>query len=403
MDQQNSSVFERAPVWRRVPWHWLATAVIAVVLAVTFWWRPSPPQPGANAQASAEARRPVVQVQPVERGEFTLRASYVGEFTADAADLAAEAAGRLLSVSVRLGQSVKAGQELARVDDRALVLQLQEARALDELASANERRAAAALAAVQAELGRSEGLLTQKLVSAQAVDTLRARLESASADVAAALAQRNQAKARASVLEEQIRTCRIVAPAAGTISERYRDPGAFVTPGTPIVRWVGQGSLRVRFKIPEKSAHLVKLGMPVSLRVAATADAVAGRVRGFGAEVSRAERVMLAEAELDGAPPAGGLPGMFAEVELTQSVVEDALLVPAAAVVTRVDDQGNEVRGVFVLDGERAAWRPLSVLGQAGDKIAVTGLVAAAQPVITAGHAELKDGVAVRLAATEQR
>src|SRR5690606_8807741 len=92
------------------PWlRWSILGVIAAALAVLFVLGPGGESDG-QARRMERARPTPVSAAPVEVGPLSERATYPGELDADAAEVAANVTGRLVAVSVRIGDRVTRGQ-----------------------------------------------------------------------------------------------------------------------------------------------------------------------------------------------------------------------------------------------------------------------------------------------------
>lgn len=341
--------------------------------------------------------RPVaVRAQPVTRGDLTLSTEYPGELFAYGADVAPRTSGTLLEVPVKLGDAVKKGQVVARIDDQEVMHQLHEAQAAFGAAEANERRAQANLQLARTEIARKAPLAADQLVSAQEMSELEARVQSLQAEAAAAKAQAAQARARVGLLQEQRRMTRLEAPFDGTIAERHLDPGASVGPTTPVVRVVASGPAQVRFRVPERDLGVVREGLPIEVATAATGERTfPGTVVRMGTEVSRTDRAVQAEANLAEESPLLRS-GMYAKVRVHRESLTNALLVPAIALVRRQQD-GRETTGVFVAVDGTADWRPVKVLGQQEMNAAIEGPVKEGEAVLVLGHEELAPGGPIRV------
>ncbi len=354
----------------------------------------------AEGEASAtRARAPravAVRAAPVEKGDLSLRERFTGELWAEAADLAPRVTGRVVEVRVRLGDHVDKGTLLARLDDGELAPQLQEAKAAILAALANEERAKASLAAARAELDRKAPLADDKLISAQELAELNARVLSLEADVAASKAQAAQARARVGVVEEQLRHTRLLAPFDGVVAARLLDPGATASPATPILRVVADGPPRIRARAPERALAVLRPGLELRVSTAATGDQTfPGVLERIGGEVSREDRSVQIEGVLKEESPLL-LPGMYATLEVRVRELHDVLRVPSVALLKRSID-GAEGAGVFVADDGKAVWRSVSVLGHTGDLVAVSGDLQAGERVLTLGHEELAAGGLIRV------
>ena len=324
-----------------------------------------------------------------------LNARYTGELDADAAEIAARVSGLLQAVNVRLGDHVKEGDVLASIDTAQLVRQLAEVKAQQRSAEASGQRVQAQLGSARSELTRTEPLLADKLVSAQEVDGLRARVAALQAEGAAAEAQAQEAQARLASLQQQIRDARLVAPFDGAVAERYLDGGSVVQLGTPVVRVVREGPLRVRFRVPERDVGRIREGLPFTLMTQATgAQRFTGKVERIAAAISREDRAAAVEGMLDGDTPALRA-GMYAEIDVQLGSIDAAITVPGQAVLERPDADGNLQTGVFAVHEGAARWTPVRVGGRAGEHVAVEGLAVGTQ-VITVGQERVREGTAVR-------
>lgn len=380
---------------KRVWWSVGLVSIIAVVGAALVRLS-AEPEVATAAEPRNKTERAVVRVAETKREDFVLTARHAGELDADAVALAAQTSGLLQEVAARIGDVVEQGQLLARVDDSQARREQLEARAQARAAEAAHRRVQADLQAVSAELSRTEPLLEDQLVSPQELDTLRARVQALSAEAQAAMAQHEQAEARIALLADQVRRSRLISPFDGAVAERHLDPGAVVQPGTPVLRLVRRGPLRVRFRVPERELARVSVGMPLEVTTQATGgERFAGEVTRLSAEVSRDDRSLAVEGLLSQAHPALR-PGMYAQVLLTYGQLEQAVTLPSASVVERMQAGGEVSAGVYVIEQDTAHFRPVRVLGKAQGRSAVEGVEAGAQ-VVTLGQQGLRDGAPVRL------
>jgi membrane fusion protein (multidrug efflux system) len=287
---------------------------------------------------------------------------------------------------------------MAVIDDADLRRELAEARAGLAVDEANSRRAAAQLQESATELERAASLSAEQLCSAQDHERVQARAARSRAELQAAEAEIEQARARSQILARQVGETQVVAPFAGTVAVRYLDPGALVQAGTAILRLVQVEPLLVQFRIPERDLGRIAEGSPFTLTTQATGkQAFAGQVRRLSGEVSRQDRTVLVEGRVLDNP--GVLrPGMYAEARVELERVADALLLPGAAVSRRVLPGGREETGVFTVGADSVArWRAVEVLAAQGNQVAVAGDLQAADTVLTLGHEELADGSLVQV------
>ena len=234
-----------------------------------------------------------------------------GTVEATQADLGFQVAGRLQSITVREGDQVAAGAELASLEHAELVAQRDMARAqvrvaqamLDELTAGARReeiahaRAALAVAverrdAAARDVERLQPLAEQSLVSRQSFDHQRTELGVAEGEVSKAKEQlqlletgtrtERIAAQRASLAEAMATVSRIDAmleqtvlraPFAGTIVVRHREPGEALSAGLPVLTLRNFDDRWVRIYVPGDGVGRLSLGQPATI----TADGYESR------------------------------------------------------------------------------------------------------------------------------
>ncbi len=387
---------------------WALVSVAGVAIAASFLYSSGE---DAGARQAGGPRVTPVAVGAVTRASITERGRYPGELDADAADVAAFYGGRLVSVRVRVGDTVKQGDVVAELDPVDAREQNAQAEAQASAAEAEQRRIEVELAAAAVDLKRLEALHKDQLISGREVDTQRAKTEALRATLASARARGVEAGAGVRLLQKRVAESAVRAPFAGRIAERYVDPGAIVAAGTRLVRVVQVAPLRVRFEVPEHEVAGLARGTPVrvvtgargGVRAADPGAGVAATVSGVASEVSRDRRVATVEALIE-APPAGWLPGMYAEAIVDRRTLEEATIVPAVAILSRLRPDGTVATGVFVAQGDVARWTPVTPVVRDGERTAVEapGLPPGARVLVT-GHIDLADGSRVTIVEGEAR
>lgn len=382
-------------------WALLALAAAAVVASffVDCDEAAAPPGQGNGNRAPRAAAVATMRavIEPVAE-----RATYPGELDADAADIAAVFAGRLDELRVRVGDLVAPGDPIAVVAIVDLAEQKAEAEAQLRAARADIERVKAELEVAQRDAGRIAALKEASLVAAQESDAARARARALAADRQRAVAAASEAEARVALLERRASESTVRAPFAGRVVDRYLDSGGFVQTGTRLVRLVATGPLRVRFEVPEQHVGRVAVGAAVEVTVPAleAGASIAARVIGRGGEVLRDRRVVIVEASIE-RPPETWLSGMYATASVVHRTIDDAPVVPAVALLTRMDPKGALVTGLFVAAEGVARWVPVEVLARAGERVAVRGALVAGAQVLIEGHQDLADGAPIRTAGPE--
>ncbi|MEB3183633.1 MAG: efflux RND transporter periplasmic adaptor subunit [Cyanobacteriota bacterium] len=312
----------RAPLWRRRgPWLGLVAA-LALLAALGVWQR-----------QRSTASRDVTPFTVVARsGSLPGVVSATGELDAvERVNVSPRRQGVIKELFVDEGDTVRAGQVLARMDPGDL--QDRE----DELL-ANVRSAEAELRRSASELRRNEPLYRQGAISLNDLNRFRADEEVKRMALAAARQRFDQSRVEA---EELL----VRAPFAGVISQRYADPGAFVTPTTTASATAGATSssivelsqgLEVLAKVPESDLGRLRAGMPAQIRVDAFPDRrYAARIRAISPRAVKTNNVTSFEVKLALDPPAPELRiGMTADIDFQTGRLEARTLVPTVAVVT---------------------------------------------------------------------
>lgn len=346
-----------------------------------------------------------------------------GSFVADeTSDVAPQISGQVIATPVDVGDYVRAGAVLARLDDRDARLRVTQAEAAEQQAAAALRQAQARLglngaqsfeanqvpevraarqqyeaAEAQARLAETNAtrygnLLETGDVARSVYDQARAQAATARAQANAArqqyeaalntARQSNQgvgvaqaalasARAQTALARKTLSDTVIRAPISGFISDRPAAPGESVSPTTKIATIQRLQPLKLQLQLPEGNASQVALGMAVLATVAAFPDReFSGRVTALNPAIELTSRTISVEAEF----PNTDLvlrPGMFASARLLRPAGERAVFVPANAVM---NDPSTNTAHVFVIKN-----------GTARVQIVQTGLSADGLVRITAG------------------
>lgn len=294
---------------------------------------------------------------------------------------------RIAEVLVQVGDTVRQGQPLARVDDAALAHEVAEARA-----GLLELEAATAEARANAE--RARALRAQGFYSPQTAVQYQTAESTAAARLAAA-------KARLASAELRLAKSRVLAPDAGVISARTATVGSLPQNGDELFRLIRGGRLEWRAEVPADDLPKVRPGMPVSLRAAA-GEAVPGQVRSVAPSVDPQTRNGLVYVDLPRSTVARGenpalRAGAFARGEFDLGA-QPALTLPQAAVVLR-----EGFAYVFRLDPgtSRVVQNKVQLGRRHGDRVEILDGLAADVPVVAAGVGFLADGDVVQPVAAE--
>lgn len=285
-----------------------------------------------------------VEFATVSRGALSDHVLVVGNLIGAATvEVAPRVNGRLQAVNVKLGDTVRRGQVLARVEDEEIQQQVRQAEASYQVAQATIRQREADLKLAKTNLDRSKSLVDRELLPQQTYDDTEARHQAAIAQLDLARAQFEQSKARLDELKITLANTNIVSPVDGFVSRRYLDPGSSVGANSPVAAVVDIRTVRLVANLVERDVKQVRAGTPAIMEV----DAYPGEK--FSGTVSRVAPVFdpstrTAEMEIEVPNPGFRLkPGMYARVELTVETRGEALTVPRNSLV---DYEGRS--GVFI-------------------------------------------------------
>jgi len=336
---------------------------------------------GCGKQPAAPEPERAVRTQIVSAGSASASHEYAAEVRPRIESrLSFRVSGKLLSRAVNLGDPVKQGQALARID--AQDLKLAEAAASAAVMAARTNRDQAGQ-----DYKRFVDLQRQGFISA-------AELERRDSAFKAAQAQLEQAKAQADVQGNQAGYAQLVADGAGVITGINAEPGQVLAAGTPVVTVALDGPRDIVFSVPEDQITRVKAaaGQPGALKVRLWGSDKTWplTLREVAAAADPVTRTFLIKAD------AGKLDvklGQSATVVLDLPQMAGVIKLPLAAVL----QQGGKT-SVWTLDGASMTVKPVSVQvgGAEGNDVVIAGGLNAGQEVVVAGVHVLNPGQKVK-------
>jgi len=268
------------------------------------------------------------------------------------APILARADGYIRRRLVDIGDHVTAGQPLAEIEAPELdqqVLQakanVQQAQAALDQAVANEQQGKSNLELARVTAQRWGSLVAAGVVSKQDNDQYQAQYQSQIAGVnaleKAILAQRaNIAAAEANLARlNEMQGYRIVkAPFAGVITLRNVDVGALVTSGSTMLYRIAQtGTLRTYVNVPQANSSSIHAGQKALVSVTnLPGRTFTGTVARTANSLDPSSRTLLVEVQVPN-PDGALMPGMYAQVDFSNSRANAPLLVPAEALMVRAE------------------------------------------------------------------
>lgn len=330
------------------------------------------------------------------------------------AEVAAEVTGRVIATPIERGSRVARNGTLIQIADTEVAAQSREADAnaaqiearlgtasgaafdVERVAEVANARAAYELS--QTEFARTKMLQDRQLVSRSEFDQRQAQVEAARRQYEVAKNGAEQqyqalmgARARVAMARKALADTVVRAPFDGVVGERLVSVGDYVTRGTKIASVMRVSPLRLELTVPAQYVPAVAVGSAVTLEVdSMPGETFIGQVRFVSPALRSDTRALVVEAVVDNTD--GRLkPGLFATARIEQASKTAALLVPATAV-----QKTATANRVFVVVGDHAEER-LITIGQAeGERVEATSGLAAGDRVVVSGLERLKDGVLVK-------
>jgi RND family efflux transporter MFP subunit len=301
------------------------------------------------------------------------------------ATIRAQSSGTVLEALAQPGETVRAGQTIARIDTAALNEGLTSARA-----AVNTARSGLTLAQREAE--RQRILAAEGIVAARDAETARQQ-------VVAARAQLAQAEAQLSTVREQLGNTRATAPFTGVVSDRPVNAGDVVQPGTALYTIVDPSSLELEASVPAEQLSALRPGAPVEFSVNGfPGRSFRGRITRINPTADPATRQVRVYAEIPN-EQAELVGGLFAEGRVTTQA-QIGLTVPDVAIDRRmgrpavVRVQNGKVQRVEV---------ELGIADEQSQRVEIRRGVQEGDVVLVGAAQELTPGTAVRLAPAVQQ
>lgn len=259
--------------------------------------------------------------------------------------VAAQASGRLVTMVVKAGDRVRAGQVLATIDDREAMAGMQRSRA-------QVSQAQAELQTAQAQLERTRDLQSKGFVSTAALDIAKAQAQGA---------QSAKEQANAGALQSGLAQgfTKVTAPFDGWILQTHAEAGELALPGKPIATVYAPQPLRVAVQVPSSRSSVARAATQTMIQVGDAETATAWFSPKARTAVPSADPVSQTtewRLELSANDAMQLVPGQQAHVRFVQSqgAAATRLWVPPSAVVRR-----GELTGVYVWSGSGFSLRAI--------------------------------------------
>lgn len=304
-----------------------------------------------------------VQVHVLRPGVLDNRLTTTGTLLAnEEVEIVSELAGRVQALNFNEGGGVAAGQVLVRINDDELQAQLRKAEANLKLAQDDEARKSQLLAVKGISQEQYDAAVTQMAALQADVDDLRAR----------------------------VAKCTIRAPFAGTVGLRMVSEGGYVAPNTRIATLRQTDPIKLEFAVPERHGRELRAGTAVDFFLEGDTARYSAEVYAVDPSVDATTRTVKVRARTRN-HGSRLLPGAFAKVDVRLERMNDALVVPAEALVP--DIQGQKV---LLMKGGKAVSARVQTGIRTAEEVQLTSGVQPGDTVIVSGLLALKDGASVQ-------
>jgi membrane fusion protein, multidrug efflux system len=268
----------------------------------------------------------------------------------------AKVSGRISEMPVTLGQKVKSGDLLAKIDAREIQARLEQAEAQSDQANR--------------DLERVRTLAEKQVASKQ-------ELESAEARARVAEAALREARTMLGYVE-------VTAPFDGVVSRRLAEVGDLAAPGKPLLEIEDRGELRFEADVPEALIGMVNAGDKIEVSIPTLKTTFPAVVAEVSPTADAASRTFLVKLDLPASPDLRA--GQFGRAAVPVGEAK-SLRIPASALVKR-----GQMEIVFVNDGGKARLRLVRTGKTFPDGVEILSGLSEGDAVILTNPAALVDG-----------
>ncbi|WP_421895360.1 efflux RND transporter periplasmic adaptor subunit [Marinoscillum sp.] len=307
-----------------------------------------------------------VKTSKVMAQDITKLQQLTGVFEAEESlSLISETQGTVRRVEVKEGDRVMKNDPILKIDDASL--------------QAQYTSAVASYDKAKKDLERYQKLETTGSVSKQQIEEV-------------ALVVRN-AEANLEAINQQLRFTNVKSPISGFINQILVEEGEFVMSGTKVVEVINVNELEFTLMVSESDLSFVKEGLEVSISTDVyplkTFTGKVGHIS-YKADASKKYKVIVSVKNNKEFPLRAGMFG-----KATFSVGEEnntSIVIPRRALIGSLKDAR-----VYVVSGENASLRSITVGAKVDDKVVVLSGLEPGEAVVTSGQINLTDGAEVRV------
>ncbi len=343
-----------------------------------------------EAPVEKEVIRPVMALQLADAGQMKQR-TFPGKAEATrSVELSFRVGGPLVELPISVGDEVKQGDVVAKIDPRDFEVSLQNTRGKLNKAQADLNRA-------QSEFDREMRILEQDAgaTSQAAVDSKKSQRDQAKADI-------TSLSASVSAARDQLKYTQLLAPFDGVIVNKYVSNFESVGAGQQIIRMIDDSKIEMIVNIPEGLISLTPNVERVYVRFDSfpelTLTATVKEISSEASETTRTYPVTLVMEQPEDVKILPGMAGKTVGVDLKEGtkVEQSGINIPVSAVYTRANPEESFV---WVIDADKNTVSSRKVtLGPLTDHgVLVTVGLEVGEWIATAGVNYLREGQQIRI------
>ena len=341
-----------------------------------------------------------VEVVSVERGAISDQVRAFGSIRSqDVVSITPQVSNRITRIYADLGDTVQAGQSLAKIYDLPF-------RDAYEQAQAQFRQTQTTFNRDSTQFIRQEQLHERGSISSAEFDEARATYDNSRA-------QREAARASLTQSRENLENTEIRSPVRGVVLNRMIAEGDVASTGQPVFEVANLVGYETRLHLPMRDWEVVNIGQPVDLRLSSQENIVArGTVSRISPQLS--ETTGLGEVVVSLTEVSSRVrQGMLAESRITLETRENTIIIPRSALIERVDTyiepETNTVElrrsySVFIAQGDSIARQKELTLGlEQGERVEILSGIEEGESLIITGQSGLRNGARVRVAGQQRQ
>jgi len=291
--------------------------------------------------------------------------------------------GYIKQMNVDEGDVVHKGEILFEVDPSDIYSMINQAQAGVMQAQNAVLMAKLAYADAEKDYARFKNLYEKGAVPKRDFEKMKLNMDLRSSQIKMAEAMLAQAEAGLKQAKDQKKYAKVKAPIDGIIVRKLSNVAEMAIPGHPVLVLADLKSIQARAFVKEGDVKQIKKGQEAKIYVSAVNKTVKAKVSSIIPSADPATHSYLVKFSLDNKE--GLLPGMYAKIYVKVAAKQE-IVVPYNAIT----DRGGII-GVFVDNGGVAQFKPITIVSQDNNKVAVKGLIAG-ERVVVLPPADMTDG-----------